>query len=336
MSAGDDIHVPFEALARVSVEGLAFVDRAGRIRFWNDAAAELTGVPAERAVGAEAATILRDAAPPSAAAKGEPRDVQVRLGAQDERTVRLRAVDIEDGTLVSFGPQRRYAQIENLKGEIVAAVSHELKTPIATIKAYATTLRENAENIAARQRKDYLKTIEEQADRLTHAVEDLLLAARVDVDYLLARRERVALDAIVDRAIEMIPEAKSTQRVERATKGVEVSGDPDLLSEVFAHLIENALKFSAPDALVRIEATGEPACTVVKVIDHGVGIAAEHVPYIFERFYRVEDNLIASTGGSGLGLYLARSVARAHGGSLGVQTKPGLGSTFTVTLPERA
>jgi signal transduction histidine kinase len=101
-------------------------------------------------------------------------------------------------------------------------------------------------------------------------------------------------------------------------------------------VIENALKFSSDSSAVEIRAENAAADAVLRICDHGIGIAEEHLPYIFERFYRVERNLTAATGGSGLGLYVARAIARAHGGSLEVASTVHEGSVFTLTLPVRA
>ena len=328
------LDVSFDALAQFTADGFAFVDRDGTIVAWSDAAGCITEINGADAVGTRLASIFGNADDVFHLEDRTPRAVRLSFADDAERTLRTSVLPLERGWLVSFGPQRRYREIEQLKSEIIAAVSHELKTPIATIKAYATTLRDNPPAMQ-NERNDYLATIEEQADRLTFAIDDLLLAARVETDHLLEQRICVPLGDVVDGALAMLAPLKPEQRLERRVDGVTICGDPGLLREVLMHLIENALKFSPANSPVVIEGSSDESETIVHVRDRGIGVDEEHLPYIFDRFYRAETNLTASTGGSGLGLYITLSIVRAHGGSISVDSRPGTGTTFTVTLPVR-
>jgi signal transduction histidine kinase len=238
------------------------------------------------------------------------------------------------GWLCSFGPERRHREIEQLKNEIVAAISHELKTPIATIKAFASTLRENPAAVGA-ARDEYLAVIGEQADRLTRAVDDLLLASRVDADQLLNERVAVALEDSVGAALASLSLDRDVHPIVLRSEGVTLSGDRELLREIFRHLIDNAVKYSPRGSAIEIAGRTEGDVTVVDVADRGVGIPEEHVPYIFDRFYRVENPLTAQSSGAGLGLYIVAALVRAHGGSISVDSDDGKGSTFTLRLPVR-
>jgi signal transduction histidine kinase len=265
-----------------------------------------------------------------------PEPIELLSNDERRRVFHATSLSIDDGWLISFGREVRFAAIEQLKDEIVAAVSHELKTPIATIKAYATTMRANPEALAADDRREFLATIEEQADRLARTVENLLLVGRVNAKHLLAKRASVSLDTLLDATAERLGPT-ATERIERRSTALMLSGDPDLLGNALLHLVENALKFSPDSAPVVIEGRDEGERIAVRVSDNGIGIGDEHLPYIFERFYRVERNLTAATGGSGLGLTIAREIVQAHGGTLDVESTPHGGSTFTIVLPgERA
>ena len=329
------LEVSFDALAQFTADGFAFVDRDGTIAAWSDAAGCVTEVSRADAVGTRLATIFRNADDVFRREDRIPCAVRLTFADDAERALRASVLPLDGGWLLSFGPQRRYREIEQLKSEIIAAVSHELKTPIATIKAYATTLRDNPPAIQS-ERADYLATIEEQADRLTFAVDGLLLAARVETDHLLERRVCIPLDDVANAALAMLAPWKPEHRLEWRVKDVTICGDPELLREVLVHLIENALKFSPANSPVLIEGSSNDSETIVRVRDRGIGIDEEHLPYIFDRFYRAETNLTASTGGSGLGLYITLSIVRAHGGSISVESLPGTGTTFTVMLPVRS
>lgn len=326
------LHAPFEAFARFSLDGLAFIDERGRIAAWNDAAASITGIAVERAQGATLAELFANADHLFERHDGRPHPV--RLSPLHEPLQSIDAVYVSDEAVlfVSFGPQRRFEAIELVKNEILASVSHELKTPIAVIKAYATTLRERREATEA-SRAEYLATIEEQADELSRAVDELLLASKAQARDLPVRRTSTPVDAILDAALADI-RARYPQRDAERHGSVDVLGDPDLLREAFAQLLDNAFAYSGAGGRVRIDASREESNAVVRISDDGVGIAAEALPYVFERFYRAEDNMTAMRAGTGLGLYIARAIVRAHGGSIDIESMLGHGTSVCVTLPE--
>ncbi|HTU69236.1 MAG TPA: PAS domain-containing sensor histidine kinase [Candidatus Baltobacteraceae bacterium] len=326
------VDVDFDALAQCISDGIAYLDADGRIAAWSDGAAAITGIDRSKAIGTGLDELFARVDPPLGFAV-VPERLEMLCSDERQRIVHATVLSIDEGWLISFGREMRFAVIEQLKDEIVAAVSHELKTPIATIKAFAITMRDNPEALAA-ERHDYLATIEEQADRLSRAVDDLLLLGRVGPKHLLSKRERVTLDAILDDAQARLgPSAAS--RIERRSTGITLSGDPALLRDAIVHLVDNALKFSPDTAEVLIEGGEDGSTAQVRVTDRGIGIADEHLPYIFERFYRADQNLTAATGGSGLGLTVVHEIVQAHGGSLAVQSTPSRGTTITISLPGR-
>ena len=326
--------IPFDELARFSLDGFCLVDTNGKIAAWSEVAATQTDILTADALGKSFAELF-DNTDALIRSVDSPTAIQIGVAQKKPtRWLRATALALEGGWLVSFGPQRRFDRIEQLKNELLAVISHEVNTPIATIKAYASVLREKHDMRAA-ERDEYLATIDEQCNRLARAVDRLLRAARVDADQLPAKRERYALDAILDTAIAHLGTPAPDRRPTRQTAGVSVVGDPDLLQEIFAHLLENAIKFSAPASSIEITAYSRDGSTVISLRDHGIGIESEHLPYIFERFYRVEENLTASTSGYGLGLYVVNALVRAHNGTINVESEPGAGTTFTIELPER-
>jgi len=334
--------VPLDALLALSNDGFLFVRSDAHVASWSEGATSLSGVPEHAAMGADVRRLF---------VQGEkivsvPFDGsvhEVRIGVENKAGVqwlRLAAIGVDvdahtHGWLCSFGPERRYREIEQLKSEIVTAVSHELKTPIATIKAYATTLRDNPRAVE-QQRDDFLRVIDEQTDRLTRVVDELLLASRVDAEQLLKRRITIPLEEVVDAALMALAFDDGAHPIELRTRGAMLSGDPEKLRDVMLHLIDNAAKFSTAGSTITIEGETTADETIVSVIDRGIGISDEHLPYIFERFYRAEPELTAQTSGSGLGLAIVSALVRAHGGAIAVNSEPGRGSTFTVHLPVRS
>jgi len=334
--------VPLDALLALSNDGFLFVRSDADVASWSEGAASLSGIPEEAALGADVRRLFvhgeKIVAVPFDASVHE-----VRVGVENKAGVqwlRLAAIGVDvdtltHGWLCSFGPERRYREIEQLKSEIVTAVSHELKTPIATIKAYATTLRENPRAVEA-QRDDFLRVIDEQTDRLNKVVDELLLASRVDAEQLLKRRITIPLEEVVDAALMALAFDDAVHPIEVRAGGALLSGDPEKLRDVMLHLIDNAAKFSTAGSPITIEGETTEDETIVRVTDRGVGIPDEHLPYIFERFYRAEPELTAQTSGSGLGLAIVSALVRAHGGAIAVNSEPGRGSTFTLHLPVRS
>ncbi len=239
-----------------------------------------------------------------------------------------------EGWLLSFHTARRVDEIEQLKSELVSTVSHELKTPLSAIKAYTATLRENPALYESR-RDEFLAVVEQQADRLSRLVDDMLLVSRVESEQLLRRRVRLPLERVIEDAVSEIPVNPVDHPIERRVAGVQVSGDPDRLRDVLRNLVENAIKYSPQGGAVTISGTEVEGHTEIAVRDRGVGISEEHLPYIFDRFYRVESDATSSAGGSGLGLYIVNALVRAHGGTIDVRSQPGEGTTFTLRLPLR-
>ena len=192
------VDVDFDALADCISDGIAYIGSEGLVAAWSAGATAITGIPRAEAIGKSLDELFSRIEPSLGfAVVPEP----IVLFSQDERRRSLHAtvLTIDEGWLISFGREARFAAIEQLKEEIVAAVSHELKTPIATIKAFATTMRANPEALAD-DRNEFLATIEEQADRLTRAVDDLLLVGRVNAQHLLATRADFPLDRLLERA----------------------------------------------------------------------------------------------------------------------------------------
>lgn len=327
------VDTDFDALASFISDGVALLSSEGLVIGWSAGAAGVTGIPSIEAMEKPLDKLFARVDPPLGFAI-VPQPTVLSTNDEHRRTIHANVMTIEEGWLVSFGPQRTFSAIEQLKSEIVTAVSHELKTPIATIKAFAMTMRENPD-APTLDRNDFLATIEEQADRLSLAVDELLLAGRVDAEHLLTHRTHASVDEVLDRAYERLGPTLSA-RIKRTVDAIGLSCDPDLLAIALAHLLENALKNSPDSASVTVEAEERGGFTFVRVRDEGIGIGAEHLPYIFERFYRVEPNLVSATGGAGLGLHIVRSIARAHGGSVSVESRPNHGTTMTLRFPVRA
>lgn len=332
----------FEGAAGIIGDGLVQLDEQYRIVRFNAAAERMLGFSKLGVIGTRFEDLYHGsnhADPFSGGAAAQPvglvlRDTRGEAVPVLARTEALKRAETIEGWLIAFAANRRVDEIEQLKNELVSTVSHELKTPLAAIKAYTATLRQNPSLYEA-HREEFLAVVEQQADRLSRLVDDMLLVTRVETAQLLKRRTIVALDDVLERALGDLQYDPATHPIELCTAGISISGDPDRLRDIFRNLLENALKYSPAGGAVIVSAAQTAETTTVEVRDHGIGIPDEHLPYIFDRFYRVESSASAEAGGSGLGLYIVHALVRAHGGAIDVRSECGTGTSFFVRLPLR-
>jgi PAS domain S-box-containing protein len=227
-------------------------------------------------------------------------------------------------------------EIEQLKDEFISMVSHELRTPLNHIKGFATTLLQTDVEWDLVAQRDFLGSINREADRLTDLVEKILHLSRLEVEGFPMDREWWQIDDLVDGALQR-------RRILLADRQVGLELAPDLptlfvdgreIEVVLMNLIENAVKYSDPGTPITLTTERRSNQVVFGVTDQGIGIPAEHQERIFERFYRV-----GSQGphvpGTGLGLAICRRIVEAHHGSIWVESTPGIGSRFFFSLPLR-
>jgi heavy metal sensor kinase len=215
-----------------------------------------------------------------------------------------------------------------------ADVSHELRTPL-------TILRGELEFIAEQQRlsPDVLDTVGsalEEIDRLTKIVENLLSISRVDAGEIRMNQQRINLAELARSTAEqmqLLADEKSMALRYSLQPGVEVQGDPSRLKQILVNLLDNAIRYTADEGWVEIAVYSEGGKGILKVTDNGVGISAESLPHLFERFYRADKARSRYSGGAGLGLSIVKSICVAHGGNVSVTSQEGEGSCFCVELP---
>jgi PAS domain S-box-containing protein len=228
----------------------------------------------------------------------------------------------------------RFREAEELKSTFISVISHELKTPVALIKGYVSTLRREDASWDREVIEDSLKVIEEEADRLTGLIDNLLDATRLQAGALSINRSDVAVDALAKRIGERFQTQSSehTIKVDFPDRFPIVLGDEDRLEQVLSNLISNAIKYSPNGGEILISGQVHTRQIVICVKDQGPGIAVGDIPYVFDRFYRASE-ATRTTKGAGLGLYLARAVVEAHGGRIWVDPKPGDGARLCFSLP---
>jgi signal transduction histidine kinase len=229
------------------------------------------------------------------------------------------------------------ARLSQLRADFVSLVSHELRSPMAAVIGAARTLQDRWRMLTADQRESFLALIGDETTRLAELVGDVLDTSRIEAGTFSYRFEQVDLGLVVDEAVEVAVLAQQEVPVVASVPGElpAVRGDRARLRQVLGNLIENAVKYSPEGSEVRVSAAAANGAVRIAVRDGGPGIPRDQQARIFEKFGRV-DVPGASKPGTGLGLFIARSIAEAHGGSLDVSSGPEPGSTFVLTLPTGA
>ncbi len=233
---------------------------------------------------------------------------------------------------------RKAKRHDQIRKDFVANVSHELKTPITMIKGYVEVLRgEQPPN--PKTAASFLKIIDEQTDRMTAIVNDLLVISYSEMsgsDNITS--ELISMSELAERTVHytapLAEEKQVTVHTDLHVPGI-VHGNHLLLEQLIVNLLENAIKYSQAETSVHIAVHETDTSVILTVQDEGVGIAVDHIDRIFERFYRVDKARSRAAGGTGLGLAIVKHVAQLHGGTVSVVSRVGEGSTFTVTFPRR-
>jgi signal transduction histidine kinase len=232
------------------------------------------------------------------------------------------------------GAAEELRMLSALRADFVSLVSHELRGPMASVIGCASTLRQRWRSLSAEQRESFLSLIEEETSRLAGLVGDVLDTSRIEAGTFTLTVSDVDLAELVRETAALASTTESDVEVRAAVDGPlpVVRGDRDRLRQVLSNLLGNAVKYTVAGDEVELRATAENGVVEVTVRDHGPGIPAEDQRLVFEKFGRATPSGPAKPG-AGLGLYIARSIAEAHGGSLEVHSEAGAGATFVLRLP---
>jgi two-component system phosphate regulon sensor histidine kinase PhoR len=320
-----------ERVLAVVGDAILLVDADGRIALANRAADAIVG---EELVGRAAADVFADWPAlaeqiPIAADAAATREVTLPVGA---RWLAFVAVRSTDGVVYAFRDVTSERRLDEEKRDFVATVSHELRTPMAAVYGAAQTLLRRDVAITPERTRELLEVIAEQAQRLAHVTDEILLTTRLDRGELSVDRRPVDVAELTASTVRAL-----TQRDDDATIEVDVAaavpaalGDRDRIQQVLVNLIDNAMKYGEPP--LRIDVAATPRSVTVEVSDGGPGIPASEHELIFEKFYRSDPQLSRSPGGTGLGLYISRELALRMGGELALRAAAH-GTTFVLELP---
>lgn len=227
--------------------------------------------------------------------------------------------------------------VDRLKTQFISTVSHELRTPLTSIVGFSEFLADEISGELTEEQAGFVKQIQAGSVRLQHLVDDMLDFARLELGTFRLAKQRTDLTQIVQGAADsLIPQAQAaglTLTVKEPDRPVWVQIDSKRIGQVVLNLIGNAMKFTPRGGHVELQVSMNDQQASVHVRDDGIGVAAEHVPRLFERFFQADASTTRQQGGVGLGLAISRSLVEAHGGSIAVESEQGSGSTFWFSLP---
>jgi signal transduction histidine kinase len=228
---------------------------------------------------------------------------------------------------------------DRLRRQMLADVSHELKTPLTSMRGYLETLRMPDVQLDADTRERYIDTVEQETLRLERIVKDLLDLARYENGVTTIDPRVFAIERVFDRVMLRYEREAAARNVllrrDVAAAADQVVGDPDRIEQVIDNLVANALRHAPPGGSIDMRAAADHDSVHLIVTDSGRGIPLEHLPHVFERFYKVDEARTNGSGGSGLGLSIAKAIVEQHGGTIGVSSVPGE-TSFRITLPHHS
>ena len=342
-------HSQLRAVFSSMVEGVLTVDTEERILDINQAGSRLLNIAPEKLRGQHALAAVRNLALQrlirQALASAEPVEGEIRLAARDgqEKYFYAHGARFQDasemtgGAVIVINDVTNLRRLENMRRDFVANVSHELKTPITSIEGFAETLLDGALESPEDARR-FVEIIATQSKRLHAIIEDLLTLSRLEQE-----QEQTALTLSEEKIIRPLRRAIETCGLKAAEKKIslELAAPEDLTAplnsplfeQAITNLIVNAIKYSEEGSrvLVRAEQRGGEKIAI-EVQDFGSGVCAQHLPRLFERFYRSDAARNRKLGGTGLGLAIVKHIVQAHGGEVGVISEAGKGTTFTILL----
>ncbi|WP_066634841.1 two-component system histidine kinase PnpS [Desulfolucanica intricata] len=339
-----------QAILDSMADGVIAVNQYGQVLLINPAVEEIFAVDRQACQGKKILEIIRnyelEQLLMQALQKNEPMVRELRILTPGEpRTFRvhltpLKTSDSEaEGVVAVLRDITERRKLENMRTEFVANVSHELRTPLTSIRGFLETLLDGAMEEPEIARR-FLEHMSEEAERLTRLIDDLLNLSKIEDRQAVPNFQSQEMAEIIHRVAPVYePRAREkglTFMVNLSPNLPPVIGDADMLTQVLTNLIDNAIKYTPAGGKIEIIARAGEREVMVSVKDTGIGIPTDSLARIFERFYRVDKARSREMGGTGLGLSIVKHIIEKHGGSLGVTSTVGKGSTFTFTLPVRS
>jgi len=337
-----------QAILTGIADGVVVFDNNGKAILANPAIEHLLERPPEAIIGGDIETLMgRDV-------DAENKEMVVKLLAEQDlhrssvkfpwgaKTLSVSFAPVGDftggvtGTVAVFRDFTFEAEVDRMKSDFVSIVSHELRTPLTSIKGYLDLISIGASGPVTKQQKSFLAIARDNAERLNELVTDLLDISRIESGRTDLNVQVVSMRGIIEEAAAVLKKEFDDRGLSLALDLPpdlpEIFGDPNRITQIMTNLLSNAYKYTVQGE-VTVRARRTPDAIQVDVVDTGLGISVEDQAKLFTRFFRVDDPTVRQQPGTGLGLHITKSLAEMHGGQIWLQSQPGVGSTFSFTLP---
>jgi len=330
------------------IEGIVAIDKEGRIILFNHALKNMIDCSSNRVLEKFHWEIIRNnqlnELLKETLQKGQALTREITLFSPQEKIFHASANPLNEknkvwGAVVVLNDITEIKKLEKMRSEFVANVSHELRTPLTSIQGFVETLKEGAINDPEKAQY-FLEIIEKQSNRLNNLIEELLQLSKIESQEIAMNLQSINLRNLIDKTI-----SEFKKKIEQKDHKIKINISPQLplvkadseqFEVVFRNLLDNALKYTPDGGEIYISALEKAENIYIEIVDNGIGISAEHLPRIFERFYRANKDRSRKLGGTGLGLAIVKHIVQAHQGTIGVESKPGKGSKFFFTLPKNS
>jgi two-component system phosphate regulon sensor histidine kinase PhoR len=325
-----------EAILKSMDSGVIAIDKSYKVIMINPYAKEIFGIDKD-IIGENLMDIVRDFELENIFKRNSEEYTEIKLIWPKERDLRIRTADIINdneliGTVAVVQDITDIKRLENMRSQFVANVSHELKTPLTSIKGFAETLKFVED---AQRRDKFLDIINDEAERLTRLINDILTLSYIE-QHRETKFESINVSEIVEDVFNLMKNTADSKNITLEIlekRNFSLVGDKDRFKQMIINLVDNAIKYSENGDSVYIGIDSEENNHIIWVEDTGVGMSKEHLNRIFERFYRVDKARSRALGGTGLGLAIVKHIVLSLNGNINVQSELGKGTKFTVTIP---
>ena len=328
------------------IEGIAAIDKNGKIILYNDAFERIVEFPRDKAIGKYHWEIIRHNAlnelVKKALQKNQRMAQEIMILFPQEKTFKVSVTPLEResnmlGIVVVLNDISEIKKLERMRSEFVANVSHELRTPLTSIQGFIETLK--GEKISDQQTMQrFLEIIERQSNRLNNLIEDLLHLSKIESQEVKMNFRDINLEKLIKKIIQeykdKIDKKKHKISLSFPSQLPLIRADIENIELALSNLLNNAIHYTPEKGRISISVSERINDIYIQISDNGIGISEEHLPRLFERFYRVNKDRSREFGGTGLGLAIVKHIIKAHHGIIGVKSQPGKGSTFYFTLPK--
>lgn len=342
-----DKNIKMEAILSSVVNGIIAIDSDEKILFINPVAIDMLNIKESDVAGKHFLQVVRnnqiDNYLKYVIKHRSFYDTEITLNYPHEKILKLYTNPIkkfekgeESGIIITIQDITELRKLENMRTEFVANVSHELKTPLTSIKGFVETLK-----IGAIEDKEdsirFLNIIEDEADRLSRLISDILSLSELEGKKVKVAHEKIRVQNTIAEIISMLSSQAVKKNITLLSEvndgSLCIMGDLDKFKQMLINLVDNGIKYTPEGGTVKVEALRDGGYLVINVIDNGIGIPDEYIPRLFERFYRVDKARSRKVGGTGLGLAIVKHIVKTFDGEISVESKVGEGTKFTIFLP---